>query len=523
MGNQHRAPAGEAAVQPIGRLIRPTSKLYFPQRMTTTATRYEAVIGLEVHSQLLTESKMFCPCSAAYAYNPPNTHVCPICMGMPGVLPVINRKAVEYTVMTGLALNCKIPARSKFDRKNYPYPDLMKGYQISQYDMPLCVDGFLEIVVDGEGRKIGVTRVHLEEDTARLLHRDDNGDSYSLLDINRSGVPLMEIVSEPDMRSPEEAREYLVNLRQILQYLGVSAGNMEEGNFRCDANVSLRPAGSPELGAKVELKNINSFRFVVRALEYEVERQTKALDDGQTIAQETRGWDEHVNKTVSQRSKEYAHDYRYFPEPDLPPLELTPDYVETLRAGLPELPRARFTRFQDDYGLAGHEAGLLTETRATADFFETAARSGLPADRQARAKGIANWMLGDFAHDLEGKPYAESKITPEHLAGLVDLVDSGQITGRIAKSVFRKMFEEGGEPAAVIESEGLAPISGDDELATAADRVIQGNEAAVADYRGGKDTVIRFLVGQLMKETRGRANPQLAEQVLKSKLGENGN
>ncbi|HET9200217.1 MAG TPA: Asp-tRNA(Asn)/Glu-tRNA(Gln) amidotransferase subunit GatB, partial [Dehalococcoidia bacterium] len=401
--------------------------------MTTTATRYEAVIGLEVHSQLLTESKMFCPCSAAYAHSPPNSHVCPICMGMPGVLPVINRKAVEYTVMTGLALNCTIPPRAKFDRKNYPYPDLMKGYQISQYDMPLCVDGYLDIDLEGATRRVGVTRVHLEEDTARLLHRSDNGDSYSLLDINRSGVPLMEIVSEPDMRSPEEARAYFMALRQTLQYLGVSAGNMEEGNLRADANISLRPAGSDAFGAKVELKNINSFRFVVRALEYEVERQTQALDEGQTIVQETRGWDENKNRTVSQRSKEYAHDYRYFPEPDLPPLELTAEFVDSIRAQLPELPHDRRQRFEQEYGLPDHEAGLLTENRATADYFEAAVRSGKPADTPARAHAVANWMLGDFAHDLAGKPYGESQIEPAQLAALTDLADSGQITSKIAK------------------------------------------------------------------------------------------
>jgi aspartyl-tRNA(Asn)/glutamyl-tRNA(Gln) amidotransferase subunit B len=491
--------------------------------MTTTATRYEAVIGLEVHSQLLTESKMFCPCSAAYAYQPPNTHVCPICMGMPGVLPVINRKAVEYTILTGLALNCSIPPRAKFDRKNYPYPDLMKGYQISQYDMPLCVDGYLDLDIDGDTRRVGITRVHLEEDTARLLHREGNGDhGYSLLDVNRSGVPLMEIVSEPDMRSPEEARQYLVSLRQILQYLGVSAGNMEEGNFRCDANVSLRPLGSSEFGAKVELKNINSFRFVVRALEYEVERQSRALDEGQTIAQETRGWDEGANRTVSQRSKEYAHDYRYFPEPDLPPLELTPDYVDSIRAALPELPRQRYERFQQAYGLSAHEAGLLTDSRATADYFEASVEAGSPSDRVSRARGVANWMLGDFAHDLAGKPYAESAVKPAQLAELVDLVDSGDVTGKIAKTVFRAMFEEGSDARAIIEREGLAPISGEDEIGAAADRVIESNGPAVEDYRRGKDAVLRFLVGQLMKETRGRANPQTAEQVLKSRLARDG-
>ncbi|HEX5938903.1 MAG TPA: Asp-tRNA(Asn)/Glu-tRNA(Gln) amidotransferase subunit GatB, partial [Dehalococcoidia bacterium] len=320
----------------------------------------------------------------------------------------------------------------------------------------------------------------------------------------------------------DEAREYLVTLRQILQYLGVSAGNMEEGNFRCDANISLRPPGASDFGAKVELKNINSFRFVVRALEYEVERQTAALDDGQVIAQETRGWDEHVNKTVSQRSKEYAHDYRYFPEPDLPPLDLTPDYVASIGAQIPELPTARRARFQQDYGLPAHEAGLLTESRPAAEYFEAAVHSGKPANVENRAKGVANWMLGDFVHDLEGEAYGDSKITPSQLASLVDLIESGQITGKVAKTVFRRMFEEGAEPAAIVEREGLAPISGEDELGAAADRVIAANDQAVSDYRGGKETVIRFLVGQLMKETRGRANPQLAEELLKSRLQQDG-
>ncbi|MEX2236102.1 MAG: Asp-tRNA(Asn)/Glu-tRNA(Gln) amidotransferase subunit GatB [Dehalococcoidia bacterium] len=487
--------------------------------MTTTATtRYEAVIGLEVHSQLLTASKMFCPCSAAYAYGPPNSHVCPICMGMPGVLPVINRRAVEFTVMTGLALNCEIPARAKFDRKNYPYPDLMKGYQVSQYDMPLCVGGWLEVEVDGTTRRLGITRVHLEEDTARLLHRDAEGEAYSLLDINRSGVPLMEIVSEPDMRSAEEARAYLVKLRQILQYIGVSAANMEEGNFRCDANISLRPFGASEFGAKVEVKNMNSFRSVFRALEYEMERQAAALDAGERIPQETRGWLEVEGKTASQRSKEQAHDYRYFPEPDLPPLELTADFVDEVRAKLPELPLDRLQRFQNEYGLGHHEAALLTEARATADYFESAARAGQLGDAKRRAQGVANWMLGDFAHALDGTPYAESRISSEELSKLVDLMESGQITSKIAKSVFRTMFDEGGDPATIIEREGLAPISGGGEIDEAAARVLAANPAAVADFRSGKDTVIRFLVGQLMKETRGRANPQAAEEALRAQL-----
>ncbi|MPZ23537.1 MAG: Asp-tRNA(Asn)/Glu-tRNA(Gln) amidotransferase subunit GatB [Dehalococcoidia bacterium] len=485
---------------------------------TTTAVRYEVVIGLEVHSQLLTASKMFCSCSAAYAYAPPNTHVCPVCFGMPGVLPVINRRAVELTVLTGLALNCKVPASAKFDRKNYPYPDLMKGYQISQFDMPLCVDGWLEVEVGGEARRLGITRVHLEEDTARLLHREANGEGYSLLDVNRAGAPLMEIVSEPDMRSPEEAREYLVRLRQILQYIGVSAGNMEEGNFRCDANVSLRRFGASELGAKVEVKNMNSFRSVFRALEYEVERQTAILDSGERIAQETRGWVDGEAKTVSQRSKEQAHDYRYFPEPDLPPLALSREFVEGVRALLPELPVERRARLQDQFGLGLYEANLLTENRAAADYFETAVNSEPAGRAHGRAQGVANWMLGDFTHALGDQQFANSKVAPAQLAALVDLQDSGQVTSKIAKSVFRLMYESGGNPAAIIKDEGLAPISGGAELEEAALRVINGNEKAVSDYRAGKETVIRFLVGQLMKETRGRANPQEAESALLAAL-----
>src|SRR5438552_753512 len=346
------------------------------------ATRYETVIGLEVHVQLQTERKMFCGCSAAYADAAPNTHVCPVCMALPGVLPVINRKAVEYTVMTALALNCRIPTFSKFDRKNYPYPDLLKGYQISQYDLPLSHDGWLEVDVEGEApKRIGITRVHLEEDTARLTHKTDpSGDTYSLIDMNRSGVPLMEIVSDPDMRSAEEARAYLVKLQRTLRYIGVSKANMEEGNFRCDANVSLRPTGSRDLGSKVEVKNMNSFRAVYHALQFEVDRQTQELAAGQRIPQETRGWIESDGRTTSQRSKEEAHDYRYFPEPDLPPVTLDVPYVEELRGDLPELPDARLLRFEMEYGLPLYEANMLTESRAKADYYENAVA-------QARVKG----------------------------------------------------------------------------------------------------------------------------------------
>jgi aspartyl-tRNA(Asn)/glutamyl-tRNA(Gln) amidotransferase subunit B len=510
------------------------------QRMTSTATRYEAVIGLEVHSQLLTASKMFCSCSAAYAYAAPNTHVCPVCLGMPGVLPVINRRAVELTILTGLALNCRIPARAKFDRKNYPYPDLMKGYQISQYDMPLCVDGWLDVEV-GESpsaaekpatRRVGITRVHLEEDTARLLHRGTGNQAYSLLDVNRSGTPLMEIVSEPDMRSAREARAYLVSLRQILQYIGVTAGNLEEGNFRCDANVSLRREGASDFGAKVEIKNMNSFRSVFRALEYEVERQTAQLDRGESIVQETRGWVEDKGLTVSQRSKEEAHDYRYFPEPDLPPLEMTPASVESLRSQLPELPRARRQRFIDEYGLRDDRAELLTQFRRTADYFEEAARHGNHPNLIYRGQNIANWMLGDFthalggveigtavgSHSIRGLDFWGSKISPGQLAEFVDLIDSGRINRRIGHDVFAEMFKTGRDSSEIVEAEGLGPLSGGDELTQAARAVVAANPGAVSDYRAGKDTVIRFLIGQLMKETRGRANPQQAEEALRNAL-----
>src|SRR6202171_2224667 len=336
------------------------------QHTTRVDTDFEVVIGLEVHSQLLTKSKMFCSCSTDYANDAPNTHVCPVCRGMPGVLPVINQQAVAYTIMTALALNCSIPAYSKFDRKNYPYPDLMKGYQISQYDIPLSNDGYLIIDLEGQQKRVGITRVHLEEDTARLLHHP----GYSLIDINRAGTPLMEIVSEPDMRDPEEARLYMQKLREILVYLGVSSGRMEEGSLRCDANISVRPRGQQKLGVKTEIKNMNSFRSVERALVYEAQRQIELLRSGQTISQETRGWVETKGITVSQRSKEQAHDYRYFPEPDLPPLVISRDWVAELRAKLPELPDARRARYRAEYGLSAQDANVLTEDKSLGDYFE---------------------------------------------------------------------------------------------------------------------------------------------------------
>ncbi|HEY8173312.1 MAG TPA: Asp-tRNA(Asn)/Glu-tRNA(Gln) amidotransferase subunit GatB [Dehalococcoidia bacterium] len=488
-------------------------------------TRYETVIGLEVHVQLLTERKMFCGCSAAYADAAPNTHVCPVCMALPGVLPVINRKAVEYTVMTALALNCEIPPFSKFDRKNYPYPDLLKGYQISQFDLPLSQNGWLEIQVEGEEpRRIGITRIHLEEDTARLTHRAEaSGETYSLIDMNRSGVPLMEIVSEPDMRSAAEARAYLVKLQQILRYLGVSNVNLEEGNFRCDANVSLRTIGASELGSKVEVKNMNSFRAVYNALQYEIERQTRALDAGERIPQETRGWVETDSSTVSQRSKEEAHDYRYFPEPDLPPVTLTPGTVEQIRARLPELPEAKLRRFEADYGLGAYEAHLITESSARADYYERAITPARALDRDrfvARARDVANWMINDFARLLHAAnvDIAQTPVPPEHLYAMIALVEDGTITSTIAKSVFEGMFASGKPPAAVIQELGLEQISGSDEIGAAVDTVIANNPKPVSDYKSGKQEALKFLVGQAMRETRGRANPASLTEILKAKL-----
>ncbi|HEY82349.1 MAG TPA: Asp-tRNA(Asn)/Glu-tRNA(Gln) amidotransferase subunit GatB [Dehalococcoidia bacterium] len=485
---------------------------------------FETIIGLEVHAQLLTRSKMFCRCSADYANAPPNTHVCPVCLGMPGVLPVINRQAVEYTIMTALALNCTISDYTKFDRKNYPYPDLMKGYQISQYDAPIGRGGWLNIEVDGEKRKIGIIRVHLEEDVAKLLHRTSpEGEDYSLIDVNRSGVPLMEIVSEPDLRSPEEARQYLIKLRSILQYLGVSTGNMEEGSFRCDANISIRPQGSSEPLAKVEVKNMNSFKAVYQAMDYEAKRQRKAAAEGKKLIQETRGWVEAKGKTVAQRSKEYAHDYRYFPEPDLPPLVISREWVEEIRARLPELPEARRERFIAEYGLPLYDASLLTTSKAMADYFEDSTKTAqfgkLPPDRAA--KEVSNWLLGEVsrilnANDIDISQFRE-KVSPERLLGLI-LSSHGTINLATAKSVLEEMFQTGKDAQEIIAQRGLSQISDAGELEDIITQVIGANPQAVADFKSGKEAALKFLVGQVMRATKGRANPQVAAEMLKRKL-----
>jgi aspartyl-tRNA(Asn)/glutamyl-tRNA(Gln) amidotransferase subunit B len=482
---------------------------------------YETIIGLEVHVQLLTRSKMYCSCSADYADAPPNTHVCPVCLGMPGVLPVINKKAIEYAVMTALALNCTIPQFTKFDRKNYPYPDLMKGYQISQYDAPIGVQGWLTIEADGQEKRIGITRVHMEEDVAKLVHRTTPwGESVSLVDVNRAGVPLMEVVSEPDLRSAEEARQYLVKLRNILRYLGVSTGNMEEGSFRCDANVSIRPAGSSKSLAKVEVKNMNSFKAVYRAMEYEAGRQRKVAEEGGRLVQETRGWVEERGATQSQRSKEYAHDYRYFPEPDLPPLTLSPSWVEEIRSRLPELPEAKRDRFVSQYGLPLYDANLLINSKALADYFEVCVSLSREGPTGKRAKTVSNWLLGDFARllNLNEMEINESKVAAAQLVELLDLTDQGTLSGPAAKKVFEEMFNTGKPAKETAAEQGLTQIGDAAAVAEVIRQVTSNNKQAVADYKAGKEQAIKFLVGQVMKETRGRANPKMVAEILQREL-----
>ena len=491
---------------------------------------FETIIGLEVHAQLMTGSKMFCRCSTDYAGATPNTYVCPVCLGMPGVLPTINQQAVEYTLMTALALNCTISESTKFDRKNYPYPDLMKGYQISQYDNPVGYQGWLNIEVDGRKKRAGITRVHLEEDVAKLLHRASaDGGDYSLVDVNRSGVPLMEIVGEPDLRSPKEAREYLVKLRSILQYLGVATANMEEGSFRCDANISIRPEGSVESLAKVEVKNMNSFKAVYRALAYEEERQRQAVARGKRLIQETRGWVEEGGKTVSQRSKEYAHDYRYFPEPDLPPLVIDCKRVEELKAKLPELPEARRDRFMAEYGLPLYDANLLTGSRAMADYFEDCLKveeyRKLPRDKGA--KEVSNWLLGETSrimndNNIDIVEFRE-RVSPERFIRLLTLDAEGAVSTASSKSVLWEMFDTGKAPDDIITERGLSQISDAQVVEEAVSQVIAANNQAVADFKSGKAQALKFLIGQIMKATKGRANPPLVNELLKKKLAEGSN
>jgi len=486
---------------------------------------YQIVIGLEVHAQLLTKTKMFCSCSTGYANAPPNTHVCPICLGMPGVLPTINKRAIEHTTMTALALNCTIPEYTKFDRKNYSYPDLMKGYQISQYDAPIGLNGWVTIDTNGTKKRIRLIRVHLEEDVAKLVHRaSPSGESYSLVDVNRAGVPLLEIVSEPELSSPEEARQYLIKLRNLLQYLGVSTGNMEEGSFRCDANISLRPSGSKDYLPKVEVKNMNSFKGVYQALGYEAKRQRKVLEEGGRLVQETRGWIEEREMTVTQRSKEYANDYRYFPEPDLPPLILDRNWVEEIRARLPELPKARHDRFMSRYGLPIYDANLLTNSKALADYYEDCIKLISSTDDsqfKRKTKTVSNWLLGEFGRLLNAtnSQISDTRISPRHLMDLLNLIDHGDLSGPAAKAAFEEMFHTGKQPGEIISEKGLTQISDAAEIREIAEQVIATNTQAVSDLKAGKQQALKFLVGQVMKATRGRANPSLVNKILMEKFG----
>jgi len=487
-------------------------------------TNYEVVIGLEVHAQLSTKSKMFCGCTTKFGA-PPNAQTCPVCQGMPGVLPVINRRAVEFGIRTALAFNCRVNPSCRFARKHYYYPDMPKNYQISQYEEPLAEDGFLEIEAEGGSRNIGIQRLHLEEDVGKLLHEGTLETAQSsLVDFNRSGVPLMETVSRPELHSPEEAATYLKAFRAVLIFLEVCDGNMEEGSLRCDANISLRPRGQTELGTKVEIKNLNSFRNVQRALEFEVRRQAQALDAGERIVQETRLWEADRGYTRSMRSKEFAHDYRYFPEPDLVPLRLDRAWVDEIRAALPELPRARRQRFVSQYGVPAYDAEVLTQSRALADYYEAAVQalgSAAAGNRADRPKTVSNWIMSELLAALPGDDelaIQRSPITPRHLAGLLRLIEDGTISGKIAKDVFQKMLASGDDAAAIVGREGLTQVADEAALSQIIVTVMAANPRAIDDYKRGKKEAKGALVGQVMKATGGKANPALVNRLLEDKL-----
>jgi len=478
---------------------------------------YEAVIGLECHAQLLTKSKLFCSCSTKFG-DAPNGNTCPVCLGLPGALPVFNRVALMMAVRAALGLNCKINIESQWARKNYFYPDLPKGYQISQYDRPLAQHGFIETKVDGKRKKVGVQRVHMEEDAGKSLHEglpDSNRSSY--LDFNRSGVPLIEIVSDPDIRSSAEAYDYLARLKQVLEYLSVCDGNMEEGSLRCDANVSVRRIGEQKFGTRTELKNINSFRFVQKAIDYEVNRQIEVIESGGRIIQETRLWNSLEERTVSMRSKEEAHDYRYFPDPDLPLLVVDSEWLKTVQQSMSELPESRRERFMKEYALSEYDAGVLATTRALADFFEETAKLC------GQAKTAANWIMGDLLrfyndNNVDLKDLSDSPLTPTMLASMISLVDKGTISGKIAKTVMEEMYQSGKDPQQIIEEKGLVQISNAAEIERIVNQILEENPKPVQQYRLGKTGNFGFFVGQVMKATSGRANPQTVNEVLKKRL-----
>src|SRR5215831_12247452 len=479
-------------------------------------SRYEAVIGLEVHAQLETLTKAFCACSTNFG-DPPNSNTCPVCLGLPGALPVLNKKALQLALRASLALNCKIQRRSRFARKNYFYPDLPKGYQISMYELPLATEGFLEIAMDGETKRIGVTRLHMEDDAGKSLHEGfPDSDRWSYIDFNRCGVPLIEIVSEPDLRTPAEAYAYLNTLKQILEYTEVSDCNMEEGSLRCDANVSVRLRGAEKLGTKAEVKNLNSFRYLTHALEYEIERQIGLLESGGKVTQETRLWNVAAGRTEPMRSKEFAHDYRYFPDPDLLPVTLSDAQIAEVRSAMPELPAAKIARFLRDYGVTAYDAGVLTASRSLADYFEACVKAGAPA------KVAANWISVELLRRLNdaGKEIDDCPVAPAALAELLSKVEKGEITAASGKKVFATMFETGKRAAEIVAAEGLAQITDTGAIEKAARDIIAKNADNLAKYKAGNEGVFKFFVGQVMRETRGQANPQAVNEILKKILAE---
>jgi aspartyl-tRNA(Asn)/glutamyl-tRNA(Gln) amidotransferase subunit B len=471
----------------------------------------EPVIGLEVHAQLKTNTKIFCACSTSFGA-PPNSHTCPVCLGMPGVLPVLNKKVVEYTLRMALATNCRISRESRFARKNYFYPDLPKGYQISQYELPLAEHGFVDIDVNGSRHRIGITRIHMEEDAGKLGH--DPHRPVSMVDFNRTGVPLIEIVSEPDIRSPEEAGTYLRQLRSIVRYLSICDGNLEEGSFRCDANVSIRPQGSQTLGTRTELKNLNSFKHVEKSLQYEISRQQDVLLAGGQIVQETRLWDPDKNKTMSMRGKEEAHDYRYFPDPDLLPLVIDDDWIRRIKESLPELPDEKKNRFMAQYGLPSYDAELLTSDRELAEYFENCV--GI----YSHPKQVSNWMMGALLGLLNtlGKSIDESPVSAENLARLLALIENGVISGKIAKTVFDEMGQTGKPAQQIVKEKGLVQITDTDALEDVVSNIISAHPKEVDAYKNGKTKLLGFFVGQVMKETKGKANPKLVNEIMKREL-----